>query len=1004
MRVARSARAVLNIAHAGQGKTLAMIGSVEQFRDAHGVRGVIVITKKAILGYTSDDILTFVRRTTSLDMASHILPFYRFYTYQTFNDGYGNLSPEELRAAMKGYILVLDECHTVMSYLTRPRDGFRSPYETLVLVRNLLPDTLIIAMSATPMLNSPFEIRFVAHILVTQEQLNRDFPGCEDHCAVALGEEPQSWLAPADSTHPRAMPVAPGSRTAVIGSAEDEMPPELYDSELGEDQRYAAAIIKNVAIMYTEPPQAARQRRFGTPFRLGDELAALVTASTPPPYGGHLDMDKDVYVRAILPMGSAQRKAYLENFTKEQFYRTAREITVCDAEGLETADPQTLADVGRYSALFYYWLRIETRAHQEGHWGASAWYMDDIVTKGALTLNSLFLKFGWRPWSPVPVPTDPRPTVLLLTGKDTLTAAMRAQLFSPENVRGQLIRTIIYTSAARDGVSFPGALRGGSVLGWSEAGQLQADARRLRVNSFDHFQVYMRDPIFLQQNHMYIGGTEENPEINPHTYDVLSVPGGQFPHEGLPISDFRPHYSVDAHMLKIRARKGRDIQQVFETLVAGSIDVLANSPGPSVPGNYLTHHLCADIRRSLISLDTQSGPRAITSIAAPGVPIEILGYYTERAFFDAPAGEAEGPIGGTREYLWGLGSMGLGPAPADLARAAASDFGDPENMNVLQMIRPSDDEMCTMLRMKLRQTLGALSDAMLRTDVEKVDKYGRSIDLVTFIRKVALAFDFGAFVREVGSASVVLLAMYSRLWCVGVYDEQLAFGEKFPTRRCDAPQTENTRASNWSKAVTTLYGTVPGAEPRVVQADWYPPCDEHKKWLDPNSIQACVQRWSHGCTQDINYIVITHQLNIKTIPFFAARQPVYMLAPWEPIPTERGGVKQSTGVSIASSQGPALIAALNYDERRIEWSRGQFSSVKELSHQAFGTGAVYRYVLIPENNTGARPRIDLTDIQGTATLQVVREGSSGHARQYLAWAETVIRNRLFTYWTAKSSK
>ena len=30
----------------------------------------------------------------------------------------------------------------------------------------------------------------------------------------------------------------------------------------------------------------------------------------------------------------------------------------------------------------------------------------------------------------------------------------------------------------RDGVSFPGVLRGGSVLGWSETGQLQADARR----------------------------------------------------------------------------------------------------------------------------------------------------------------------------------------------------------------------------------------------------------------------------------------------------------------------------------------------------------------------------------------------------------------------------------------------------------------------------------------------------------------------------------------------
>jgi hypothetical protein len=979
-RAALSSKAVLNMAHAGQGKTLAMIASVEQFRGAYGIKGVILISKKAILGYTKEDILGYVGRTTSLS-STQIYSFYQFYTYQTFNDNYGGLSPIDLKERMRGYILVLDECHTVMSYLTRPRPGCRSPYETLVLIRNLLPEALIIAMSATPMLNSPFEIQFAAHILLTREQLNRDFPGCEDHYAVAL-DGAAGWKPPEEEELP---------------------PPELFDDDLADDQRYAMAIVKNVAIMYKEPPRAARQRRYGTPFRLGLELAALVTGTTAPPYSGHLDTDPDIHVRAILPMGVHQRKAYVERFTKQQFYRSVRELSVCDADGIAEIIPEIPEHacqdrktftywndkVRQYSATFAYWIEIEMQARQEKHWGIGAWYLDDVVGKGAHVLENLFLKFGWRQWSDTLVQGDPRPVVLLLTGEVTLTREMRAQLFSPENIEGQLIRTIIYTGAVRDGVSFPGALRGGSVLGWSEAGQLQADARRLRVNSFDKFEKYLTDPEFLERNWMYVTETPAGQEINPHTYDVLVIPGGRISQEGLPIDDLRPHYSIDAHMLGIRARKGRDIQRIFDILKKGSIDIVAESPAPSLVGNYITHNHHPDNPASLAVFDPRSRPQAISRAAAPGIPIEVLGYYADRAFFFPLAREVEGPAGGTRDYLWGLGSMGLGPAPADLAMTAAADFGDPENMNILHMLLPSDDEMCTLLRAILRRALDALADAMLRTGGMNP-------------AQCAEALDYQELAKLMGSAPMVLLAMYSRLWCTGPFEGKLAFAEKFPTKRADPPQTENTLASKWSTAPTLLYDPSREAPTRETFANWYPPHDAQGIWRDPSSIQAFIQRWSNGYDNDLEYAIITNQLNIKKVTFYRARPPAFMLGPGEELPKGRVG-KQATG-ELVPLQGAALMVALNYNERDPRWSNEQYGSLGGFnSSQGLRNGAVYRYVLMPENDAGIRPSIDPIDIKGGPVLGVVGENAKGHAKQYLSWAARTIRNRLTTYWTATTT-
>ena len=75
---------------------------------------------------------------------------------------------------------------------------------------------------------------------------------------------------------------------------------------------------------------------------------------------------------------------YLSCFSKRDFYRTARELSICDVDGLMSFNLnniRTVEDVRNHSALMAYWLDIENAALKTGHWGVSAWYFDDIVER-----------------------------------------------------------------------------------------------------------------------------------------------------------------------------------------------------------------------------------------------------------------------------------------------------------------------------------------------------------------------------------------------------------------------------------------------------------------------------------------------------------------------------------------------------------------------------------------------------------------------------------------------
>jgi hypothetical protein len=1014
-RAVLQAKAALFIHHAGVGKTLAMIACVEQYRESIGVKGVCIIAKKMIQGFIDDDLKRYHDREMGMAKTGlkhqDRLAFYKFYTYHDFAVEMADLDSDAIRAKLGGMIIVIDELHTIISYvkrLNRPQLApARSLYETLVIIRNVIPDMLIIGLSATPMLNSPIEIEFAAHVLLTQDQLDaaapRAFP---NHYHMALAADLAKSLP--ESIRALEPEMADG------GLALDE---QYLDKTLALDEQYARALVELIPVMYAVAPAAARQKRFGTQFRLHDLQNPAWLAAPPRDGGQHTDEIPGTYVRLVLPMGSSQRDKYINGFSKFPFFRGAREMSLCDSEGLaaflNTVQPGERLNpvwIRPYSSIFAYWLGIEQAALSHGHWGLSAWYFDELVGSGgeemsARLFQKVLLAAGWRAWTPeLADAADTRPTVLFLSSKETLSKIMREQLRSRANLTGGLIRTIIYTKAVRDGVSFPVVFRGGSVLGWSEAGQLQADARRLRMDSFDMIRPLLRDPDFLSINSMYVGGTAAEPEINPHTYDVLSVPGGDIVRgQNADLDSLAPHYSIDAHMIGIRARKGSQIGRIFDTLVKGSVDFrAANGQEPAEIRNYMTHHAMADIRSSLAHLKPASEPCCLTSIIPACVPIDVARRAAAHAFYSVGDGILEGPAGGTDDCLWGLGSMGLGPAPISVAATAAVEVIDPEAMNVLPMLRPGDQDM-----------LKALVD-ILCSALDKLAAFLLEAMASPRLAVEAETIDYAAVAEALGSGPTVLLAMYARFWCAGTTANTLLFGEKFPKQRDETALSENTRLCTWTTGVsTTEYSR--RFKPRPVSVAWRPPLNyssHTSPWApDPHSLRYWVQTWSSFGTDDAHdtqYGIITHFLSVKVVEFKAKEPPVWMIPSGveTPGPAPKPGSKQPAGSKSGSKkgaatgevlQGDSTVIALKYDELHPEKTKKGLAPIHSLPYDFFDKGRVFRYVLIPCVN-GEREKVTQLDIPSAGRVPIGIPGTRGRPAQYVPWALEIIKQRLLWPW------
>lgn len=1021
MRAAESNRTSLIMSHAGQGKTLAMIAAMAKYYGSHVVSTVHVITKKNIMGYTRGDVALFFERAGIEGGAS----FFDYKTYSIFTDRHGGLSDSELMERFgPAPAFVIDEAHSVYSYL-KGTDKKESFFGLIVRLRNLYPLAPFTCITATPMLKSPNEIRLLARVLL----LAGDLP----ERGVPLG-------APGLRGEP---PATQGA----LGAPEpgQEEPPEFAPTHIEINTACARAILDKCAVFYQPPPRAARQQFMGTRFRLG--------APVPGGSGPHLDLEPGECARIAVPMGRRQAITYT-NTPPSAFLRKQREISLCDP-ALEEALGKPGVAVGtveEYSATLGLWLRVELEALAKGEWGIGCWYLDDIVTGGAELFRAALLAFGWADFGDAQAPVE-RPRLLYVTSETTLTASILEALKSPENVTGKLIRTVIYSEAANVGVSFPNCFRGGSEPGWSEPVQLQADSRRLRINSFDHFKTYLSGgpqahPEFFAANRKYVVEGPAGYEIAPLTYDTLvycPLVGGQ---EEIHVGG--PALSIDYHVLTLRRERGDEITAVQGLLVEGSVDEQAGAPTDATDkleqaGSYWALHALSDFWHNLGSY--RPAPEGPPIVIPQWLPEDYARDMCARAHFYPPGYEVKGPAGGNNGLLWGLGSMGTCPNPLVMESAESPVTIEPGSANVLALLRqmPAVKSSKTGVPPAVVSEVNAKYKAIAEAIIGGFDALAEALaGPAARGGEDALAQALYALPAKIGSANTVILGMYARIWCYCKSGDGPIFCFD-PPSSTEHAQSETFKGITWSSPQTYVYsfeadpGT--GARRLTRHIEYFSPVHGdylEKKWRDPLTLGYSLAAWSRPPPQTLSFVTCndfpvrgeagvrykdayTNDLYIwngKAYDFIAkdngatrnhpsAPLEFYILTcsgklkvlthnPSEPKTYARfeGHGPVSGGQGNTSNDIPLesidIRYLYSYNENR-PWETPDTTGV-HLSDEILASGRLYRQVMVPEYEDGSRPH--QSAIASGKFYDALSPDHPAHPDRFVRWALGKIYLRL----------
>ena len=1008
-RACLGATAGLFMHQAGLGKTLAMILSVENYRNSIGLNSQVhIITKKTISGFTKDDI------KEKLNLRHReISDYYTFHTYSTFNDLYGSVTEEKLIKIFKGSIIVIDEFHSVYSYiqpqmfkpgnedhenivnkwlnncvpgwssrfeseipipkvycncverssLTRVSEtvlidknfdfakntgvyfydfqcgdeilSFRSLYETLVIIRNLLPDIFILALTATPMMNSASEIEYLARVLITAKNLPNG--------------------------------VKNDRMDKMISCSYDE----IDDLEIFEDERnmnpmdYAKALVNHVPILYKQADVKYKPTYKGSKIQIGT----------------------NEYTKLSYYMESEQSENYVNNFTQNEFYRLARENSLCYAGPLRNI-PDDVTDllsyVGKFSKTFQLWLTVDAEALFNHEGGVTAWYLDDIVQNGAMILCDLYVKMGWAKWPA----REPGRTVLLLTGEDRITDDIRRELNSSVNVDGSVIRTIIYTKAIRDGVSFPNVLRGGSVSGFSGSGHIQADARKLRINSFDKMLLRIKnDPDFKRLNEKYITNTGS---ISPHVYDVICYPltvPQQLPPR------FNEWGSIDLHVLALRTEKSEEITPVYKYLTENSVDILAEQQKnvDFKNDNFLSSYFWPCFRKSV----EEYGLQLYSKNPHPYFYGDLLNHLSP-VFLNSQVGklfrqsygmETEALFNMSKTCIWKTGTAGLGPAPICKDVLHAKSTMDPNGLDFFSYLYVKGH--------LVKKRYDFIQYGLKKLATYLLDKG---------ITSLTTTDDMLGFINEVGKGVVILLAMYINRWVFSRDINSISIATTIIEHEI-IPADILSPLVVWDNVTTmTFKKNLDRTIDMTITArrQWAPPHfsltgqpDLDIVWEDPLSPHCKISNWIKlSVTNEFLIVVLDEYTQMKTVKFVKNKLHPFLQTTSSGRTAAKGsGSKFSTGQHCDVNDLNRRTIFLEYDEDNPTNSR--LSSEGNFRSQ-FRNGHVIRSVLIPKYYVDGKfhfPSLDMDD-----GFQVIPRQPIPH-EYYLKWAINKINIKLCHPWT-----
>jgi hypothetical protein len=762
-RVMRYEKACMLIHLVGRGKSLAIICAIEHFRGQNNLK-VYIITKEVIKSEMIKDLALYHGKAVSKE-----LQMYKFYTYFAFKIQYENFSDEKIHEAFDNSIFVIDEIHNLVSDASND-DGTNGTdmkkFNVIMKIRNTAKNMKCIAASASPMINSSTEIQASSRFLRGDK---------------ALKEE---WNRLYNTDY---------ESQIIVNDSED-------NDEIQISTFFANQI--TVPIFYKGQLEVSCHNYIGTEFTIS-EITNKPNKALP---------NEKKYIREILTMSKHQTKNYMKTFSTSGVYRASRGESICSSTIMKSIDAwrklpknKILEKVKKYSALFHYWLDIELKSLANNEFGATAIYFDDIKTGGAETYANLLDLLGWEQYDKDTASLNNKPKYVLFSSANGSEINTRNAINSPENVDGSVVRTILFTRAFRDGVSFINVLRIAGVEVWTGTSYIQYIGRGTRGNSYIHYGQLLENKKFidLHTKEGYLKKDETKGYVfTPKILNAISVPDtkhldtldpskysaegeAEVPYTENPrFSKIREHYSIDLRMLDIRNSKDSSIDQIFNSLIKRSIDIGINNniddDKAFEADNYFAVYQNAEISWSLSNrqrIEEQTSgcePKERSTVpfvsgyhlatTSETVARDTALYQISNCLYASSVMHAYGPLGGDDFTRYSNMYIDTAPKPIPL-EIVNSKISNLVNDNIRYTAPEDTNPLNYLVYQKSITNISVITQALSRLGkyLYKVLPCGSNEELSNYAPNINLQ----EMVKEIGELQIVLLAMYIKHWTLG---------------------------------------------------------------------------------------------------------------------------------------------------------------------------------------------------------------------------------------------
>jgi hypothetical protein len=341
----------------------------------------------------------------------------------------------------------------------------------------------------------------------------------------------------------------------------------------------------------------------------------------------------------------------------------------------------------------------------------------------------------------------------------------------------------------------------------------------------------------------------------------------------------------------------------------------------------------------------------LAGIVNPEVSWEMA-FKMKHMYFCSPEGkEVEGPLGGAPDLIWGTGTMGFGPVPA-------ARIYEKIEMHVLKTINIFKYVIIYDHKTQV---------PVIRTIVKLFGKYLASERLPS--NKMII----DGFENEVGPIGLILLAMYSRLWCFNIDKETVRIGINIDAVYTDIAGIDLVcKIAKWSPVPTYMFTKAGDTEEKELSIKWTPGLGDKI-----NDAECIISKLNAISENHNNFYVVDTSGATKLYKINSNFRKDWMLK-GDQSRTTSGGTGSGTVFNVK------VVNIVNFDER--------FDKDLQVGSNKYDVprGCLYRFILIPRTADEKQPRI--TFFQETVSKECP------DPKIYLQWAKQILTYKLSQPW------